>query len=108
VPAITSGGPGGWRSRGNRDAMPNPVSQTALAAAPTRMFCRLDIFVDQADRVDIAHGRGDPDGEPQKASHLHRRAETLVERLAAGVFEHEQGSILFAHQFEWPRRPCIV
>ena len=69
---------------------------------------RLDIFVDQASRVDFPERLGDRDGEAQEASDLHRRAETQVEWSAARVFEHEQGLIPFARQFERPRRPSIV
>ena len=69
---------------------------------------RLDVLVDEAALVDLAEGRGDRDGEAQKAPHLHGRAEQSVERLAAGVLEHQHGPTAFAHELERPHRPRPV
>ncbi len=38
---MTSGGSGDWRSRGRRDAMPKPVSQTSPVATSTRTLAGL-------------------------------------------------------------------
>jgi len=106
VPAITSGGAGGCRSRGNRDAEPGQPNSVGRGADED--VCWFNILVDQAGSVDMAERRSDPDGELHEASDFHGRADTLVERLAAGVFEHEQGSIVLAHELQRPRRPGIV
>jgi len=64
--------------------------------------------MDEAVPVKLAQGRSNADGEPQKISHLHGRAEQPRERLAAGIIEHQKGLAAFAHQFERPHCPRAI
>ena len=41
VPAMNSGAPGEWRSRGRREAIPKPISRTAPVAELTRTLAGL-------------------------------------------------------------------
>ena len=72
--------------------MPNPVSRTAPLAAIHQDVGRFDVLVDEpapdgrlprAARCRCARCR--------KRSHLHRRAEQPVERLAARILQHQHG-----------------
>jgi hypothetical protein len=56
----------------------------------------------------LAQRGGDADGEAQKASRLHRRADKSFERLAAWVLEQQRCSTAFVGQCERPRRPYGV
>ena len=69
---------------------------------------RLDVFVDEAALVDLAHSHRDADRETQKASHFHGRAEQTRERLAARIFEHQHGPTAFAPDFQRAHSPCTV
>ena len=105
---MISGGPGGWRSRGSRDAMPKPGQPDRAGFGVDQDVGGLDVLVDEAAPVDIAERRRHADGEAQEASHLHRRAENPVERLAAGVLEHQHGPAMVAHKLQRPHRPGAV
>ena len=108
MPAIDSGGAGACRSRGRREAMPKPVSLTAPVVAVHQDIGRLDVLVDEAAPVDLCEGRGDRDGEAQKAAHFHGRPEQPVERLAAGVLEHQHSPAAFADELQRSHRPRPV
>ena len=54
---MVSGGSGDWRSRGRREAMPNPVSRTSPSRAVHQDIGRLDVLVDEAALVDLAQSR---------------------------------------------------
>ena len=69
---------------------------------------RLDILVDEPRLMDLAQGDRDADGEAQEASHLHGRAEQPLERLAAGILEHQHGPAAFADELQRPHRPGPV
>ena len=69
---------------------------------------RLDVLVDEAALVRLAHGRGDADGEAQEASRLHRFAHEPLQRLAARILEQQRRSAAFAGKRERPRSPCGV
>ena len=58
--------------------------------------------------MDLREGRGDRDGEAQKAPHLHGPPEQPVQRLAAGVLEHQHGPTAFADELERSHRPRPV
>ena len=58
--------------------------------------------------MDLREGRGDLDGELQKALHLQGRSEQSVERLAAGVLEHQHALPAFADERERSHRPRPV
>ena len=105
---MTSGGSGAWRSRGRREAMPNPVSRVRPSAQFDQNIGRLDVLVDEAALVRLAERGDDADGEAQKASHLHRFADQSLERFAARILEQQHRSSAFAPELERPRRPCGV
>ena len=54
--------------------------------------------------MDAAQGRGDADGEAQEASHLHRRAQDPVERIASRILEQQHGPAAFAHELQRAHR----
>jgi hypothetical protein len=61
--------------------------------------------VDQPAHVHLADCRRERDRDAQKLRHIHRLAEQLIERLAAGILEQQRRSIAFAAKRERPRRP---
>ena len=105
---MVSGGSGAWRSRGSRDAMPNPVSLTSPFAPIHQDIGRLDVLVDEATLVRLAHRGDDADGEAQEASHLHGRAEQPLERLAARIFEHQHGPTAIARKLQRTHGPRTI
>ena len=62
---MISGGAGAWRSRGSRDAMPKPVSQTwpASPLSTHEHVLGLDVFVDQTALVGMAERRCQVNGK---------------------------------------------
>jgi hypothetical protein len=64
--------------------------------------------VDETMLVNLAETLNDRDGEAQEASHLHRRAELPIKRLAARILEHQHGPAGAAHEFQRPHRPYRV
>ena len=58
--------------------------------------------------MDLCEGRGDRDGDAQKAPHLHGHPEQPVQRLAAGVLEHQHDLTAFADELERSHRPRPV
>ena len=105
---MVSGGAGDCRSRDRREAMPKPVSLMSSLVALHEDIGRLDVLVDKAAPVHLAEGGRDGDGEAQEASHLQRRAEQPVERLAARILEHQHGPAAVAPKFQRPCRPRPV
>jgi hypothetical protein len=69
---------------------------------------RLDVLVDEAALVELAHRHSDADRKMQKASHVHRRGWPQVERLAAGILKHQCGPTAFADELERSCCPCPV
>ena len=51
---MNSGGSGDWRSRGRRDAIPNPVSQTCPVVGIDEHIRRLDVLMDEPTSVEPA------------------------------------------------------
>ena len=105
---MTSGGSGACRSRGRREAMPKPVSLRLAVGAVHQDIGRLDVLVDEPALMDLAQRSRDADGEAQEASHLHRRAEQPVERLAARILQHQHGPAAVADELQRSRRPRSV
>ncbi len=58
--------------------------------------------------MDLAQRGDDGDGEAQEASHLHRRAEQPLERLAAGILEHQYGPAAFMGEIQRQHRPSAI
>ena len=88
--------------------MPKPVSRTAPVAASTRILAGLMSLWMRPRSWTLPRAVGDTDGESQEASHLHRRTENPIERLAAGVLEHQHGPTMIAHELQRPHRPGAV
>jgi hypothetical protein len=109
VPAIDSGGAGGRL----------PLARQARSDTETGELDRsggavdqdigwLDVLVDEATSVDLGEGRSDRDGEVQEAPHLHGQAEQSVQRLAAGILEHQHGPSAVANELKRTHRPRPV
>ena len=105
---MVSGGSGACRSLGRREAMPNPVSQTWPLAPFTRIWAGLRSLWTRPRWWSLAKRGDDADGEVQEASDFRRRAKQLVERLAAGILEHQRGLTLVADERQRPHRPAFV
>ena len=71
---MDSGGSGDWRSRGSREAIPNPVSQTWAVAALTRTLAGLMSLWISPAACTLADAPRDADREAQEGVHLHGRA----------------------------------
>src|SRR5580704_12772009 len=61
--------------------------------------------VQQASPMEPADSHTDIDCQAQKEVHLERHAEQSLERLAAGILEHQHGPAALTNQPEWTRRP---
>ena len=105
---MISGGSGACRSRGRREAMPNPVSRTCRSPQFTRMLAGFRSLWTRPRWWSLAQGRGDAEREAQEALQLHGRAEQPLERLAARILEHQHGPTALAHELQGPRRPGAV
>ena len=66
---------------------------------------RPEILVDQPARVDLADGFDELDRQAQGARRLHRPAQQLGQRNAAGILQHQQGAPALAHQLQGPGGP---
>ncbi len=58
--------------------------------------------------MNTPHGVGDADRQTQEGAHLHGLAEQPIERLASGVFEHQNGATLVPRKRERPRSPLRI
>ena len=93
-----------WKSRCDAE-----TSEPYLSARAVHQDVRrLDLLVDEAALMDAAQGRGDADGEAQEASHLHRRAQDPVERIASRILEQQHGPAALAHELQRAHRPGTV
>ena len=102
---MTSGGAGDWRSRGRRDAIPKPVSQTCPVAPLTNTWAGLRILVEQAPPVELAQCGREPDGEAQPLRQCQRAAQEARQRLAPRVREHQHGPPLMLRERQRPHGP---
>ena len=105
---MVSGGSGACRSRGSREAMPNPVSLTSSGRADHQDIGRLEVLVDETALVRLAQSRRDADRKMQEAADLHGRAKQPVERLAARILKHEGDLTAVADEFQRSRRPALI
>src|ERR1700719_2631678 len=55
-----------------------------------------------------ADGHTDIDCQAQEEVHLERHAEQSLERLAAGILEHQHGPAALTNQLKRTRRPCPI
>ncbi|MCP1747942.1 hypothetical protein J2R73_009783 [Bradyrhizobium japonicum] len=55
--------------------------------------------------MQLVDGGGDAESQSQEMVQLHRRAEQLFERLAAGIFQYQQDSTTVADQLQRPYGP---
>ena len=102
---MTSGGAGAWRSRGRREAMPKPVSQTSPVGDVDQDVGRLDVLVDKAAPVQLSERGRQRDGEAEKSRQLQRLAQHPLEGLAAGVLQHQHPTAVVADECQRARRP---
>jgi hypothetical protein len=58
--------------------------------------------------VQLADGHGKRDRKAQEFRHLHRPAEQPLERLAAGVSQHQHEPALAPQELDRLRRPVAV
>ena len=58
--------------------------------------------------MNLADRRRDLDGETQECPQFHGRVELALQRLAAGILEHQHGPAALTDQLERPQRPCTV
>src|SRR5260370_27667579 len=58
--------------------------------------------------MQLAESHSDVDRRAQEVVRLQGRAEQMLERLAAGILEHQHGAAAFANQPEWTHRPRPV
>ena len=95
---MTSGGAGGLmlarQTRGDAEAGEPDVA----ACDVDQDIGRLDVLVDEAMPVDLADCGRERDRDAQELRHIHRLAEQLIERLAAGVLEHQRHAAVVAGQ----------
>jgi hypothetical protein len=63
----------------------------------------LDILVNEAALVELAHRYSDADRKMQKASHIHRRGRPQVERIVPGILKQQCDPTAFADEL---KRSC--
>src|ERR1700739_74051 len=88
---MVSGGPGACRSRGSRDATPNPVSRTSEAPWLTTILPGLMSLWTRPRRWCLPTAGARP-ARP-------------LERLAARILEHQYGPAIFADELQRPDGP---
>jgi hypothetical protein len=64
--------------------------------------------MDQSARVHLANRRREGNGDTQELPYFQRPAEQPLERLAAGVLEHQHEPSFAANKPDRPRRPVGV
>src|SRR5882724_7890784 len=68
----------------------------------------LYILVQQASPMKLAESHSDVGRQSQEAARLQGRAKQPLERLAAGILEHQHGPAALTNQLEWTHRPRPV
>ena len=66
---------------------------------------RPDVLVDEPPLMDLADRFHELDGEAQEPPRLHRAAQQLRKRDAAGILQHQHGAPALAQQLHGPGRP---
>ena len=111
MPVIISGGAGAWRSRGNRDAMPNPVSQTP-ASVVDEDIGRLDVFMDETLRMDLAERCRQANGDAQSARQVDWSVliplKNQIQTLTARILKYEDRPPFMASERERLRCPLWI
>ena len=105
---MNSGGSGDWRSRGRRDAMPKPVSQTCPVAESTSTLAGLMSLWMSPRPWSRPSARRQGHCESQKSSDLHGLADKAIEGLASGVLDNQHRPPGLAHELHRPQRPRTV
>ncbi len=99
--------PGTGRSRGAREARPNPKRRTAPVSRSTTTFAgRMSLWMIPR-ACNRARAAREADGDAQEAGQGHGPAHETVEGLAARIFEQEHRDAIDADQVEradGPRR----
>ena len=104
---MTSGGAGAWRSRGSRDAMPKPVSRTLPAASTSTLAGLMSLWMRPLP-VDLAERRREEMARRRKRVSSSGRPSMPIERIAAGILEHEHRAAVVARKRERSRRPFRI
>ena len=88
--------------------MPKPVSRTRRSRQFTRILAGLMSLWTRPRWWTLPSAAAMPMARRKKRLRLHRRAEQPLERLAAGILEHQRGPAALADELQRPRRPCAV
>src|SRR5258707_13573547 len=91
---MASGGAGGCRSRGRREAIAEPGELDLSGLGVDQDMRRLEVLVDEATLVRLAQGGGDAETEGQEGSQLQGRAGQADERLSDGILKHPRPQAL--------------
>ena len=67
-----------------------------------------DVLVHDATLVEPAQSRRHADGQAQEPSHLHGWTEQPMKRLAAAIFEDQDGSLAIGLERQRPHRPRTI
>src|SRR5947209_11300933 len=101
---MNSGGAADWRSRGNREPIPKPMSQTWPLLSSIMTFAGLRSLWMRPRPSQLSDRDSKADRNPQELSHVHRCSDPLSKRLAPGIIEAKNGSPLVLRDLEW--RDC--
>ena len=108
VPAITWGrlrqAVFAGQTRRNRKA----GEPRATAGEVNQHICWFDVLVDEASLVHPPECRGERYCDAEELRRFQRSPGKPVERLAAGIFEHQHGPIAVAEELKGARRPRCV
>jgi hypothetical protein len=105
---MNSGGSGDWRSRGRRDAMPKPVSQTRPVAESTSTLAGFDVLVDQPASVELTKCARQGHCESEKCPISMGWRTRRSSGSPSCVIDHEHRLSALAHQFQRPQCPRTV
>ena len=88
--------------------MPKPVSQTPPLAASTRILAGLMSLWISPRSCTLAERRRERDRDAQEMRYVQRPAEQPIERLAAGILEHQRHAVVVVRQRDRSRRPVSI
>ena len=87
--------------------MPNPVSPDLSVRTVHQGMRRLDVLVDEPPLMQLGYGPGEPEREMQERPHRHRLTQQPLQRLAAGILQHQHGPTAFADQLQRAAPPTL-
>src|SRR6266566_111659 len=104
---MNSGGSGDLRSRGNREAIPQPINQARPVTGSIIMLAGLTSLWDEASNVQLPEGGRSTDRHAKEVSQFHGCSQQSIERLASWILEEEDRSSLVLRELKrsnCPRR----